>query len=1291
MNSYSFSPYFDDFDANKNYHKILFKPGYAVQARELTQLQTIIQEQIKRFGDHIFKEGSVVYGGKTSIDRDVVYVKVESTFGGNQLNLNNFNGATIQNGAGVTAVVLTTTPEITVNGTLQQDTLYIKYVSGSGGLLSNTFAAGELLTCLTADGLLNTSNNFKCLTIAQAPTGKSVLVNLSDGIFYTGGQFVHTEAQNVIMNKYGSIADGRVVLEVIETVVTSDDDNTLLDPANGSYNYAAPGADRVKVELNLQVRDINFEPTEKFVELMRYSNDVLAIQSEFAQYSELEKTIARRTFDESGNYITNGMIVGAAPHLKTEQDEGGIWTELQGGNSEKMAITISPGKAYVKGFEISKISQTNIMVDRARTPAHIRTILNTTSTVAYGQYILVTDMFGFPNISNYQTIEFFDRSASSGGTLLGSARVIGAKLFSGDAETTSAVYALYIMDRSTAGYNYGSVRWSGGGSAVVISEYTITNNTLPFTVGETINFSTVRTGTVHSWNPSTSILQLKKNTAEFVKALPVIDDNIIGVTSAAVGRVRSSYNVVFNEPTSLIPLISDHVKSLYFVGSSIQYDVSRHIVVTSTGNATSTTISSGVLLAKTNSNTIAKSSLGHVANSRVTFAGGNTININTTGITNGTILNLVVPVQRLDPVLKTKIKTSITQNGLTPAAVITLSKADIFSITTVMADAVNITNQCSIADNGMRDMYYTQSRIRIPASALSATAISVTYQYYEHSAGDFFCVDSYAIRDEIQRYTASDGRIINLANVLDFRPILGTTNAFIDFPTNGTNLVQDIQYYIGRTDVVVIDPKGDLFAITGIPNEAPILPSIPRDTLFMASVFIPPYTEFITPVSGKTEGVTVSNQQNRRYTMRDIGNIADRIRRIEEFSTLQATERSLVDMEIINPSTGLNRFKSGFVVDSFDNNSTGNVTDPRFKTTYTKGLLTPTMREFESVLVYDDTNSTPNITYNNDVITLPYTTRELISQPDASKITPLNEFLIVKWVGDLTLVPTSDYWTPAPVVVVPPAPPVAILQPTPTPGPAPVPPQTIPPPASAPPAVPGAATPNWVPISPIPLSVLSVPGGIIVANNNGLLNTTRVEIIQQDTSYETSPGSNQWVFQSTNAELTHFSVSSGATNGPSEFIKLNLVSSPPSASLSGAWADAPVHWDLSIFAHRLDGKFTRILVKVVKPAGQSWTKPVVSPPPPPPVTPPTPPQAPAMRNLDLLEMAQDYLFRYPDVLALYMNNPNAWNGRAVAATDPNTGVYYQATVTNALLFAILHYTELGGAGEGRTYVLQVPI
>ena len=68
------SPYFDDFDDNKDFHKVLFKPGFPVQARELTTLQSILQSQIEKFGDHFFKEGSQIIPGSTAVDLRTIMV-----------------------------------------------------------------------------------------------------------------------------------------------------------------------------------------------------------------------------------------------------------------------------------------------------------------------------------------------------------------------------------------------------------------------------------------------------------------------------------------------------------------------------------------------------------------------------------------------------------------------------------------------------------------------------------------------------------------------------------------------------------------------------------------------------------------------------------------------------------------------------------------------------------------------------------------------------------------------------------------------------------------------------------------------------------------------------------------------------------------------------------------------------------------------------------------------------------------------------------------------------------------
>ena len=73
------SPYYDDYDEDNKYHKVLYRPSRPIQARELTQGQSILQNQIERFGDHMFKEGSIITGAESNVDMDVIYVKVESS------------------------------------------------------------------------------------------------------------------------------------------------------------------------------------------------------------------------------------------------------------------------------------------------------------------------------------------------------------------------------------------------------------------------------------------------------------------------------------------------------------------------------------------------------------------------------------------------------------------------------------------------------------------------------------------------------------------------------------------------------------------------------------------------------------------------------------------------------------------------------------------------------------------------------------------------------------------------------------------------------------------------------------------------------------------------------------------------------------------------------------------------------------------------------------------------------------------------------------------------------------
>ena len=72
------SPYYEDFDATKNFYKILFRPGYSIQGRELTQIQSILQNQVESFGKYAFKQGELVIPGEVGLNTKLDYVKLSS-------------------------------------------------------------------------------------------------------------------------------------------------------------------------------------------------------------------------------------------------------------------------------------------------------------------------------------------------------------------------------------------------------------------------------------------------------------------------------------------------------------------------------------------------------------------------------------------------------------------------------------------------------------------------------------------------------------------------------------------------------------------------------------------------------------------------------------------------------------------------------------------------------------------------------------------------------------------------------------------------------------------------------------------------------------------------------------------------------------------------------------------------------------------------------------------------------------------------------------------------------------
>ena len=128
------SPYFDDFDSSKNFYQVLFKPGYPIQSRELTTLQTILQNQTEQFGNYFFKEGQVIIPGATNYIQDLFAVEVEPEFLGVLVSTygQDLVGKVIKGqNTGVTASISYYLDERAERNTI---TFYINYLeTGTGG------------------------------------------------------------------------------------------------------------------------------------------------------------------------------------------------------------------------------------------------------------------------------------------------------------------------------------------------------------------------------------------------------------------------------------------------------------------------------------------------------------------------------------------------------------------------------------------------------------------------------------------------------------------------------------------------------------------------------------------------------------------------------------------------------------------------------------------------------------------------------------------------------------------------------------------------------------------------------------------------------------------------------------------------------------------------------------------------------------------------------------------------------------------------------------------------------
>ena len=300
------APYYDDFDEDDNFHRVLFRPGYAIQARELTTLQSILQSQVEKHGRHMFKEGTVVIPGQVSYSNKVATVQLASTFSGETIVPSQYYSAT----SPTVITGATSGMKARVIGYLDatattQPILVIQYLNAGSDFQTSSFADGENISANIAitHTTSYTTETVSATTFSTNASRVGSAVKIEEGVYFIRGQFVKCQEQTLILSTNSTSEDARVGFAVTETLQTPETDASLTDNATGSNNYAAKGAHRLKIDLTLSKIDTDSTDDSKFVELMNIrSGNVQSNSSQLTQYSVIGDTLARRTHDESGDY-----------------------------------------------------------------------------------------------------------------------------------------------------------------------------------------------------------------------------------------------------------------------------------------------------------------------------------------------------------------------------------------------------------------------------------------------------------------------------------------------------------------------------------------------------------------------------------------------------------------------------------------------------------------------------------------------------------------------------------------------------------------------------------------------------------------------------------------------------------------------------------------------------------------------------------------------------------------------------------------------------------------------------
>ena len=1114
--NFNTEPYYDDFDESKKFYRILYRPAYAVQARELTQMQTILQSQISRFGDHVFKEGAMVIPGQAAIDTQIGYVKLESTYASINADtlVENFVGLTIENTTGLQAEVI----HYTKSSGADPATLFVRYKNSGNSTTQKTFAAGDVISDVDAEYFVQAA--------AASPTGVGSIATITLGVYYIKGHFVLVEPQTIVLDKYTNTPSYRIGLIAEEIIITAEEDQTLYDNAQNSFNYAAPGAHRYSITATLTKLTEGDTADTDFIELIRTGDGQVKREVRRTEYSVLEETFARRTYDESGNYtvknfeidireyrdnnrgawsssrvyltgdvVTNSGKIYVARNSATSSSStppthtaGAVYdgpgnTGVQWeytttpyynrgiyapgnadtlvtnqANEAKLAVGLEPGKAYVQGYEIEKIATEYVPVEKSREFVQVE---NAYIPSTVGNYLLVTNVNSLPPVDTFGEVTLYDRLTSAVGTAPASATAVGTarvrllEWHNGTIGTQTAIYKLGLFDIKMNGtydfnrkvksafFNVSSdanLSFSADiepvltrliGSATAAASTTITGNgtsfQTDFAVDDVVSFG----GT-------------KRRITAIASQVSMTVDSSITITGSTIDRVSTEIkepentSLIFPLPYYAIKdvrsalLANDTVYTVYekFSGTATVSGSPQLTISTASGNMASAAETDNYIVVDNDSGAggaIVLPTGITPSGSSVTFDLGSTYS--------GRSMMVIGAVNKSGSILTEKSKTLVssatatfTTQATAQNSTLLLGYADGYRLVSVKMKSgtfaspgasysIDISDRYDF-DNGQKSTHYDQAKLVLKNSYAPPEApVEVTFDYFTHSTGDYFTVNSYPANVDYKAIPYFQGQA--LRDCIDFRPRIddagtsfsGTGSSASLIPKRGIDIVTDFTYYLARKSKVAVDFGGNFFAVNGVSSLNPGEPLDPALGLVLYNLNLEPYT-----FGTNSNNIQVGRIDNKRYTMRDIGRLEKRIDNLEYYTSLSLLEQQTESLDIID-SNGDSRFKNGFIVDGFTGHNTGDSLSPDYICSI--DMERAELRPFYSMNNInlleknssDASRASSNYKLYGDVITLPLTEHvALITQPYASRLENINPFAVFTFLGDVKINPSSDDW-----------------------------------------------------------------------------------------------------------------------------------------------------------------------------------------------------------------------------------------------------------------------------------------